>query len=56
MGQKLEYKSLTNGRWIPCKVVVIEPNGSLQLDVKVGHSLGAEEQAAKLRLIEQPGQ
>jgi hypothetical protein len=31
---------------------VIEPNGALQLDVKVGHSLGAEEQAKKLRLVE----
>jgi len=48
--QHMEYYSNTLGRWIPCRITAVEPNGAVQLDVKAGYSLSVEEQAQKLRL------
>lgn len=36
-GQKAEYYSPSNGRWIPCKIEEVDGNGRVQIDVKKGN-------------------
>jgi len=35
-GQKVEYFSASNGRWIPCKVTEVDGRGQVQINVKQG--------------------
>lgn len=48
-GDIKEYFSKTHGRWIVCKVVVVDRDGSVQLDVKRGYAMSVAEQETKLR-------
>jgi len=50
VGDQLEYNSASQGRWVNCTVAVVEPDGSIQINVKLGYLIGFEEQAEKLRI------
>eukprot|EP00927_Polykrikos_kofoidii_P040225 TRINITY_DN34425_c0_g2_i1.p1 TRINITY_DN34425_c0_g2~~TRINITY_DN34425_c0_g2_i1.p1 ORF type:complete len:573 (-),score=76.28 TRINITY_DN34425_c0_g2_i1:36-1550(-) len=50
VGQDLEFLSTSFGRWIPCKIIALDPAGGVEVDVKKGYFLKAEEQASRLRL------
>lgn len=49
VGTDSEYFSDTHLRWIPCRVLGVKLTGEVQLDVKPGYWMGADEQRVKLR-------
>lgn len=50
-GQKAEYYSTSNGRWIPVTVEEVNDNGAVQIDVKRGTWISTAEQEKGLRKV-----
>jgi len=51
-GQKAEYLSASNGRWIPCKITSVDPStGKVEIDVKKGFPLDVQTQKQSLRKV-----
>jgi len=51
VGDRVEYRSETHNRWIPCSVDKVGPAGQVLLDCRPGRWFSLEEQASKLRLV-----
>lgn len=48
-GEALEYLSDQNHGWVPCTVIDVHPDGSIEINVKAGHRISIEEQQRKVR-------
>merc|ERR1712008_73783 len=49
VGDTVEYLSLTYKRWLPCRVLRVMDDGSIELDIKRGHYISRAMQTMHLR-------
>eukprot|EP00747_Dinoflagellata_sp_TGD_P136053 gnl/TRDRNA2_/TRDRNA2_175511_c0_seq2.p1 gnl/TRDRNA2_/TRDRNA2_175511_c0~~gnl/TRDRNA2_/TRDRNA2_175511_c0_seq2.p1 ORF type:complete len:305 (+),score=39.92 gnl/TRDRNA2_/TRDRNA2_175511_c0_seq2:71-985(+) len=48
-GQKAEYNSASNNRWVPCTVEKVYPNGDVEINIKKGYKLDLQTQQNSMR-------
>lgn len=50
-GQRAEYYSESNGRWVPCRIQDVDAKGAVQIDVKKGYWIDVNTQKGALRKL-----